>query len=841
MIWCGGPDGPDSGGDGPGGMDDLGGGDGPWGGDGPGGGDPGPGGGGDPCQVEIVGLPPETVVLACEDATPLVYTLSYEGDAFGSPMWTVAGASSSDPTQPTIQLEITDPGTVSVGVTITPPDGAPCSADAELEVVRPCVDLAIDSNNDGVIDEQDDEVEDDAPGHVFLLNDDDDDMNGVADLNDPPGAVDEDLTRIVITPGLEPDNPGASWWKLVFPPKIKVYRNDDRTEAIETGVENDWPPPESLYVEGVAASQVAGDVTVTLTVQADDLNPLTDSVRLTVARLSIHDLRHWGPTWDPATGLAGIENMNLDDDIPDSEVGGAITDGASICLIRLTPDLGLSGQLALQVVKSGDTFVNAPNAIGAIVQAGPGHDLPELPLPQDPIGSGYSSDVAINSQKAFFVPPDSYLDPLHNPGVPVTLNSLESARIEFQLFFATDTGGAVGVGGRSFLLRRPPIVLVHGLMGSAQNYWGPAAYSEQAGLPVPTRLYFADYSPTNTDGYPENFMVVRESIRDAMEDYRTANDGGHHPDRRFNGVRYAATRADIVAHSLGGQLVRLYVSSLETNQAIPRAMNASSPPAWRPIVVLRRRGVPGQPDYDPDYYRYLRDDNWGASDIRRFIPIGSPFKGSPIANALAPYLEPTTRNLFLMDSLINRARRHSPALAYQISNLLLNSTNSVQNYRQPTAVQDLAVGSDMQTLLENPAIYPTAQQRVAWHPMVGIATVPASGALAQTAMWELLFTIAPLIPNRPFQIEPLHPTNSDLVVSQWSQRNALNASDAPNNQFPSFSFHTHTFGALVQSVGLVQESESVEMSWAGIPTASSIAELLSTTISRGNMFVGTLD
>ncbi len=177
-----------------------------------------------------------------------------------------------------------------------------------------------------------------------------------------------------------------------------------------------------------------------------------------------------------------------------------------------------------------------------------------------------------------WVPPEAYLDEAHNPADAVALGNGESTWSGLRVRVK-----GVSVGRRPFNLRRPPIVLVHGLFGAADNYWGEYAYNEAEGRPLPTRLYFADYPETNRAGYDTNFGVVPWTIRHAMVDYWTANDdpqrqygvsatngngAARTTTRKFAGIRHAATRADVVGHSMGGQNTRFYLGGF--TGSVPR-------------------------------------------------------------------------------------------------------------------------------------------------------------------------------------------------------------------------------------------------------------------------------
>jgi pimeloyl-ACP methyl ester carboxylesterase len=477
--------------------------------------------------------------------------------------------------------------------------------------------------------------------------------------------------------------------------------------------------------------------------------------------LEVHDLAAWGPGMD-AQGNPTLAGAYLDS-ISNREVGGAITDGASSCLLRLdSPETGIS-PTQLTMMKRGSQPgdpdpIQVSRQIGGTMHSPNPAALPPLPTPGDTTAQ---PTIELESGKAFYVPPDSYIDPSRTPWLTAPQVSHNTQETCLMSIVGSLPDGQVMRGGRSFVLRRPPIVLVHGIMSSPAT-WGTNQYSEMLGTPVPARLYRVNYSSTATKGYSENFDHVPRMISSALRDYRNALDDSptHHPSRGFRGVKYAATRADVIGHSQGGQLTRTYISTLDWSNFGPQARTRDGAATQWPAALFFRS----------EYERYLRPNNWGAGDIRRFIPIGSPFKGSPYATAFEPFLEPTL-NLYERLELIRPAVEHTSLWA------LLHPQGV---YSAPTTMADLTEGSRVQSLLENPSAYPAGHKAVPWVPMVGIATEPVGEAPVQAALWELLFTFTPLLPSNPFEIDPVGPTNSDLIVEQWSQRNADDASDNPH-------------------------------------------------------------
>jgi hypothetical protein len=83
----------------------------------------------------------------------------------------------------------------------------------------------------------------------------------------------------------------------------------------------------------------------------------------------------------------------------------------------------------------------------------------------------------------------------------------------------------------------------------------------------------------------------------------------------------------VVGHSMGGQLVRLYLSDVANNAAVAIHRELGSPST----MLQRNLGLRGE-----SWHRqYLRPRNYWMGDIRRFVAFGSPFKGTPVAMTAA--------------------------------------------------------------------------------------------------------------------------------------------------------------------------------------------------------------
>lgn len=131
-------------------------------------------------------------------------------------------------------------------------------------VINPKVNINIDSNNNMVVNDQDDAVEDISANRIFI-NKDDDNRDGFADVELPKIFYDDDLTLFTLR--LENAPAGSEVW-LGAESQLKLYVNPSRspyydTKRIETIGDQTWyvwnatSAPASGYAEGIAVATAA--------------------------------------------------------------------------------------------------------------------------------------------------------------------------------------------------------------------------------------------------------------------------------------------------------------------------------------------------------------------------------------------------------------------------------------------------------------------------------------------------------------------------------------------------------------------------------------------------------
>jgi hypothetical protein len=607
-------------------------------------------------------------------------------------------------------------------------------------------------------------------------------------------------------------------------------------------------------IEAVRPSSMSGADSISLDVDWGNDLPIPlgqgcgpDTVTLTATRLATYDLRHWIPKMNP-DGTATVQITDFEMTVPDGEVGGAITDGTSVCLLRLEPSLnGAEVPFEVRVRYPPQSFVDDPYTIGGFpLEYGTSLPLPPLPMPSpgdDDFPPPVDTMVGFGEGRVFYVPPDNYFDSFHSPGAG-PLDPGEESEIQFQV--VVQMGGLGGnhmvSGFREFRLRRPPIILVHGLFGSALGYWGTNAYNSAVGYPLPTRIYKVDYQATNTKGFDVNYRFVPLTIADALSDYRNANDNvniievDQHdlpPERGFHGICYAATRADVVGHSMGGNITRWYLSgvSAQVPRALQKLSNGMQTSTWRKSFFPKIDSVRDEFSVDGKW-PLLRDSNYGAGDIRRFVTIGTPHKGSPIGTAGQYAADPQWKR----KKTVQGALRHMPlANAKDI----YNKVWGVDPDSSATAIADLAQNSIAQQLMEgqDPTVlgytdpppgsfgtgtgadYPTGYKVVAWLPLVGVVAPSVPPDLEEVDSFvggviQLIQGVAGPQVATLFAVEyglVLYDLG-DAVVNRHSQRNSTSSPTHPNYDIGiQMSDHLHSTNCF--NCGLpVGENMSLDMS-----------------------------
>jgi triacylglycerol esterase/lipase EstA (alpha/beta hydrolase family) len=460
-------------------------------------------------------------------------------------------------------------------------------------------------------------------------------------------------------------------------------------------------PSGILWVEGIHASNTKGDVTIKAKLYLEDNGTLTylgsDQIRLTVVEIALHDVQDWSPYYDDIGDMMLLTSTDLwYDRGMRSVMDGAIADGTSILLVRMKPsgeELNPDATWKLEV--SQDVSEGDPTTDGTLfgIDASPYPYVPYVPTPY-PVPEHFSTEITdYSSGLAYYVPP---------------LRVVAAEQDEHRVVQYRITMDATDISSQPLYIRRPPLVLVHGILGSPDESWDDTLWSHN----TPTRVYKADWEKdddgnyTHHKGFIENFGYVARTIEQALRDYRRGSDskafttahagvGNNHD---FNQMRYAATRADVVAHSQGGLVTRWYIADMELHNHHTNTIERFHPPNnWGSIEVSDRdvyhEGTLwnhiSQEWYSRGRWDYLRNDNYHAGAIRRFISIGSPYRGSHLADVAETATKPTTA---IETAMRNWVYAHDGAMPASLQAFLFPD-GPEGDYSAPTCVVDLMTES----------------------------------------------------------------------------------------------------------------------------------------------------
>ncbi len=170
-------------------------------------------------------------------------------------------------------VQLTCSNCIAAGGLFVAPGAVSC------DIVVCCqADLRTDSDID------DEAIEDLPPGVVFPVNSDDDNENGIPDMDEAPVYGEDDLVEVQLSSSCDPSDPDSAWWSLSWPvaepPFLQVWEDPEKTTGlIENNVPYAWPPPASLWVEALETFELD----LTFTVSVDDTRAQKkDKVKATV-------------------------------------------------------------------------------------------------------------------------------------------------------------------------------------------------------------------------------------------------------------------------------------------------------------------------------------------------------------------------------------------------------------------------------------------------------------------------------------------------------------------------------------------------------------------------------
>jgi pimeloyl-ACP methyl ester carboxylesterase len=155
-------------------------------------------------------------------------------------------------------------------------------------------------------------------------------------------------------------------------------------------------------------------------------------------------------------------------------------------------------------------------------------------------------------------------------------DTADSRQVEIEFAFAPNIGNSNTTFITTTLsIIRTPVVLIHGLWSDPKTAWPSLWYRD-----YPNATTAANYQATNASNFSVNYPSVQTFVANGLQ---SARDLG-----------YAASQVDVVAHSMGGILTRLYAGTTA----------------------------------------FHRPDNFNLGDIRRLVTLDTPHFGASLANLI---------------------------------------------------------------------------------------------------------------------------------------------------------------------------------------------------------------
>ena len=295
----------------------------------------------------------------------------------------------------------------------------------------------------------------------------------------------------------------------------------------------------------------------------------------------------------------------------------------------------------------------------------------------------------------FYRPPNNFLFEINTFAEALTIS-------------ASTPDGTV-IASKDILLIRPPLIFNHGLFSSPST-WTHMVGEIQANH-CAVQLGYVDWSRMNCSGFDDITPALVSTVAGAI--------------RAQVARGAAATRVDVCGHSAGGVMVKWWVSELGN---ISRQRDTVR--GWPPLIW----GGASPANL------YHTNDNFGVGYIRRFISIGSPFKGSAWGDAVAGI--PYSRLLVIQNLRWVRGK--------MTGTLCLLS--------------DLGASGTAASILGS---LPIGMPKISWFPLVGIAW-PNKHAIDLITSDDLLVWLADAVVNHlfVFQIQSVEELANDLGFTQ---------------------------------------------------------------------------
>jgi len=298
------------------------------------------------------------------------------------------------------------------------------------------------------------------------------------------------------------------------------------------------------------------------------------------------------PTADQVKSLAESGRM----------VTGVAADGASLLLLRSVVDQAGTCEFRVRVQDK-----DAAATEGAL-----------YPLVGDPFVTAGSNELKVATRPSGR---RHYAFAIYRP--PTALGRRSEATLDIYSQHTHD-GGAAGPGVTfSVKIVRPPVVLVHGTYDNPQYCWrqvdvgvdsSDKSMFDRLKSEGFQRVHTLDWELTNGNKDPSSFKHNQKTVWEGPPGLPTKPDGIRDAltEMRRDGI--AVTQADLVCHSQGGVISRVYARGFPLDEALPLTH-----PHYRDPNICATIGC-----------WFHRADNFARGDIHRLVTISTTHRGSDV-------------------------------------------------------------------------------------------------------------------------------------------------------------------------------------------------------------------
>jgi len=396
---------------------------------------------------------------------------------------------------------------------------------------------------------------------------------------------------------------------------------------------------------------------------------------------------------------------------PTDGMSGAVADGLSRLVLRQ------------EVPDTAPPIVQVRFRLTTAVPIGTNHaterNIPAGSLSRDGFFD-FTKDLTVDTQLgpdgrrvaiAVYTPPVFF--PYVTGGSPV-------GTIDLEIKSESSTG--IPLSKTALRLVRPPLLVQHGLFGSGARAISPGLQEVLARNGV--LFSTPDFEARNISGFDRVFDVLPNAVRDVTAKFRQGrgNEVGAAGQRwktALTGQNIAITKTDVLAHSMGGVLVRWYTTEQIGGSARPQTAAALLRQIQYPADSdAARTDVCTHPNctilaggglgYFPlnaaraDALLYRRADNFLQGDFGSVVVYGAPLRGSPFANDVTHRICEDQARCYVAPEGVAQ-------LALQAALKQQTTDEARRQSDAGTAIYDLAIGSRAYELFR---AYPSEPVRV---------------------------------------------------------------------------------------------------------------------------------